>query len=691
MKAGFFPPAMGWVNDPVAVSEVLAQLPDAQGCPAYFSEAAPGIMEAADDDKPFLAWLAEDRVRGQRKRSWNQNPAGTCFKAGVKVRMANGSYKTIETIQLNDLVLTAEGNAKRVRHLFVRREEEGLIRFKCDGHYGLEATEEHPVLTKRGYVRLGRLRVGDLVAIPRYLPQTTGHVITDNHRSWKSRLRKTNSHCGTRVYAGCTQFGRKAVTVQVAAVPDAIGLTAGFGRIIGLFLAEGSTDSNKVVWTFHRDEEHTLAANLISLLKSELGAEAHVQTNKGPQQVCRVVLYGRIWSELFSSWCGNGSGLKRMHADLTSGPREFLAGVYQGWLEGDGHETDRFIQGTTISHELALNMYDIANSLGHCPVIRHCDPKPSHGVKKRQRRYDIVVSTGSGKNDKGHGRSKPFQDDKYVWRRVTDISDVLYQGDVYNMEVEGDNSYVVEGIGVHNCVSFGWGRGVNDSILNAAARGDIEAPAEDVATEPIYGGSRVEVGGGRIRGDGSVGAWAAKWVAMWGVLLRKVYGQHDLTKYSVSISRSWGRSGVPDELEPIARQFPVKTVSLVRSAEEAWKGLGNGYLLPICSNLGFASPYRDGFCARKGQWNHCMLVRGRTLARKNGSTVKAFPVQNSWGDYIDGEPFFIDQDGNRVELPEGCFLITWEEMEAILRQEDSFLLSDVHGFPRRDPSSWLYV
>lgn len=241
------------------------------------------------------------------------------------------------------------------------------------------------------------------------------------------------------------------------------------------------------------------------------------------------------------------------------------------------------------------------------------------------------------------------------------------------------------------CVSFGWGRGGNDLILCSAARGEIEAPPEDVATEPVYGLSRVEVGGGRIRGDGSVGAWAAKAVMMWGLLLRKVYlNKYDLTKYSVTISRDWGRNGVPDELEPIAKQFPVKTVTLCLTVDEAWKGLGNGYLLPICSNVGFqGSRYDDGFCDPRGNWNHCMLVRGRTLAKRKGRTVKAFAVQNSWGDYIDGEAWYTDGDGNRVELPEGCFLIEENVLARILAQNDSFLMSDVHGFPRRDPMDWL--
>ncbi len=242
---------------------------------------------------------------------------------------------------------------------------------------------------------------------------------------------------------------------------------------------------------------------------------------------------------------------------------------------------------------------------------------------------------------------------------------------------------------VGTCVSFGFGRGCNDLVMLMAAEGLIEAPPEDVATEPIYGGSRVEVGGGQIGGDGSVGAWAAKWLRDWGVLLRKVYGSHDLTRYSESLSRSWGRSGVPDVLEPLARERPVKSVAQVRTGLEAWNAIGSGYPVPPCSNRGFTTKLDEGFCSPSGSWNHCMLFRGRVVAKRRGSLVKALACQNSWGGYLSGERSFEDAAGVRHELPEGCFLVDLAVADAMLRQDDSFALSSLSGFPKRDDLSWL--
>jgi hypothetical protein len=61
---------------------------------------------------------------------------------------------------------------------------------------------------------------------------------------------------------------------------------------------------------------------------------------------------------------------------------------------------------------------------------------------------------------------------------------------------------------VGSCVAFATATAVEHRLCVQIAGGSGEE-YRDLAQEVIYGGSRVEVGGGRIRGDGSVGAWAA--------------------------------------------------------------------------------------------------------------------------------------------------------------------------------------
>lgn len=152
----------------------------------------------------------------------------------------------------------------------------------------------------------------------------------------------------------------------------------------------------------------------------------------------------------------------------------------------------------------------------------------------------------------------------------------------------------------------------------------------DIAEEVTYAGSRVEVGGGRLRGgDGSVGAWAAQFVQKYGVVSREVHGQYDLTKYSESRARSWGNSGVPDDLELVARQHSVRDITLVKTWADAKRALSQGYGIAICSDQGFAMQ-RDsrGVAAPKGRWAHCMCLDGYHIDESGNEFGH---IENSWG------------------------------------------------------------
>jgi hypothetical protein len=245
---------------------------------------------------------------------------------------------------------------------------------------------------------------------------------------------------------------------------------------------------------------------------------------------------------------------------------------------------------------------------------------------------------------------------------------------------------------VGDCVSHGWGRGVQDLLLIQAADPTRREEWEgEVATEPIYGGARVEIGGGRLGGDGAVGAWAAKWVQNYGVLLRKKYGPVDLSEYSGERARDWGRKGVPDELEPLAKQHPVRTVSLVTGAESGREALANGFPVPVCSNQGF-STVRDasGFCRPQGTWSHCMLARGTCRVKGPLGGRPAVPLQQSWGESPTGNNKVTLESGREVELPQGVFLVELDVFDRMLRGGDSFALSEFAGFPRRD-LDWLML
>src|SRR4051812_16707333 len=101
---------------------------------------------------------------------YNQGEEGACLKPGTLIRMADGSHKAIEDVRLLDRVVTAEGRAGAVLATFVHFHADGMVKVGLTGHRHLALTGNHPVLTARGYVRADDLRLGDEVALTRYLP-----------------------------------------------------------------------------------------------------------------------------------------------------------------------------------------------------------------------------------------------------------------------------------------------------------------------------------------------------------------------------------------------------------------------------------------------------------------------------------------------------------------------------------------
>jgi hypothetical protein len=261
---------------------------------------------------------------------------------------------------------------------------------------------------------------------------------------------------------------------------------------------------------------------------------------------------------------------------------------------------------------------------------------------------------------------------------------------------------------VGSCVSHGTGRAYQDVLLAQIAMGNAEQwPGFEVCREAIYGGSRVEVGGGRLgRGDGSIGAWAADYLTKWGGgLLYKKYPQIDLSGgYNEPRCREWGYKGVPDNLEPIAKENPVKEATLVTTTAGLTAAIRSLKFVSICGSKGRTMKRRPGgWCPVEGSWAHCQAIRGRCLVGGSSSpfggdgafpytgNVEAFEYGNSWGDYLGSENNVVQlASGKTYTLPPGHYLSHPQEIESELRQEDTFAFAGAKGWVA-EKISWIFV
>jgi hypothetical protein len=218
-----------------------------------------------------------------------------------------------------------------------------------------------------------------------------------------------------------------------------------------------------------------------------------------------------------------------------------------------------------------------------------------------------------------------------------------------------------------DCVSHATRNAIDVTRAVEIKNGDKEDFIARGATEGIYQ-SRGH------NGQGMTCSGAARYVNQTGgILLRKDYGAVNLSVYNSSLGAN---SRIPESVYKIeAQKHQVKTVSNVRTVEEARDALANGYALSVCSGFGFSSK-RDsnGIAKRSGQWAHAMAWIACDDTRERFNEI-LFLVQNSWGMWNSG-PKIHDQ-------PEGSFWIREADARGMLAEGGSWVFSDLNGFPPR--------
>jgi hypothetical protein len=223
------------------------------------------------------------------------------------------------------------------------------------------------------------------------------------------------------------------------------------------------------------------------------------------------------------------------------------------------------------------------------------------------------------------------------------------------------------------CVGCGWKHCADVCQATAIANGQAFA-WQPVSAEVIYGGSRVEVGGGRLSGDGSVGAWAKEYVsARGGIVPMQKFASADLSHFSPARAREFGRRGIPADIAAVAQRHPIQSCALVTRWHHAKRAIQQGYPVAICSSQGFTLE-RDatGRCRPQGVWYHCLALIGlRTTPPEGGFLL------NSWGDTAHSGPVWPP------DMPPAGFWADAAILDRMLQQGDSFALADVAGFPQR--------
>ena len=454
-----------------------------------------------------------------------------CFTENMRVTTEHGT-KRIADLRPGDHVLTHEGRYRPITETFQRAYDGELLRIKIKLiGTTLEVTPEHPVLTPRGWVKAGELKVGDSVAVgmPAGERPTATFDLTQLVYVDDLEVQAEPNRIRVRCPSSYQNSGRQANWHHrfLEATPD-------LARLCGYYVSEGTAGSNEryIRFTFSNDEE-AYAQDVIELMAGLFGVPVNrAASNFGNWQ--NLNFYSRAATAWFVQQFGRYSHGKSIPVWLQYATPEVQEAFLIGAMRGDGLYFEklyvakdarspkifRSLRLTLSNPGLIQQIWQMCLRLGYDAAVRPVDTsyvtenaRDTAQISMPPLQSRRLVEAAFGKvlpePDARYVRNTVLREGKHTFFQIAEIEADHFNGIVYNCEVDEDHSYVTEGIVVHNCfvlpISDDMGRrsdGIFQTLRDAALiqqtgggngfsfsqlrpKGDSVASSAGVATGPV--------------------------------------------------------------------------------------------------------------------------------------------------------------------------------------------------------------
>jgi len=333
-----------------------------------------------------------------------------CVSGNTMVKCIEGIYP-IKDIRVGDLVLTKEGDYRKVTKIYKRKAN--TIQLKTRGGFqDLILTPEHPLLVQT--IQKKKTSRG-IDWLPIGVPQ------------WKN--------------AGDIQLGDFVAIAQDKHIDNSVKKIFGqqideqIAYFIGLYLAEGNITKNGIAISLHNKEIRL--KNIVKDICRRFGISYTENLHEGTFSY-QIFLNSKRLMTYFLEF-GKTAHSKRIPEQYYYLNDKLIMAMLKGLYDGDGHKKlDREILVLkTVSKELAYQSALLLNRIGYDANV--C-------LEKHPNKDVYIVSYSLNKN-----LVKRYRDNNYSYVEVIGKQKYKENMDVYNLEVEGSNTYTANGLIVHNC------------------------------------------------------------------------------------------------------------------------------------------------------------------------------------------------------------------------------------------------
>lgn len=219
-----------------------------------------------------------------------------------------------------------------------------------------------------------------------------------------------------------------------------------FWYMIGYYLGDG--------WLASKTNDVILACSEVKLkkLKSRLDINKWKYTYHWNSSCYRFRFANKEIYDFIKKYIGTGSFEKRICGEMLRLPKKQLKALLDGYLDSDGCKIKKNIQFSSVNRQLIYSISSIINKVYHRPTsISKNIVSPTKMIDGRMvNQHDWYLLRFKPMNDK---QDKAFYEDGYIWYPFNKLLDGQEEC-VYNMEIENDHSYIIQGCVSKNCQDF---------------------------------------------------------------------------------------------------------------------------------------------------------------------------------------------------------------------------------------------
>ena len=394
-----------------------------------------------------------------------------CFPKDTKIQTMKG-WESIQDIKRGSFVLTHKGQYREVYEETIRDYKGKMIKINNKKfNLDVEITEEHPILAAEGsYLSNGMLRkpTSAFRNYRKYEPEfIEAGKITEKHILLYPINQQVLNYDTIFIdnYLDDLSIKNDLVAyenknkIQTKWIKNEIRVTKELLRLFGYYISEGSSSNCNLKFSFNSKETEYIE-DVQNCIKSIFDLGSNLDLSNLENNGISVVVCSKVLSDLFAKLFGKGAHKKHIYASLMTLPINKQIELLKGLFNGDGYISTKSrnrLGYTTVSQELALNVRDLLLRQGIISSIRK-----SKYTDRETYRYDITISGEDANklrilfglepitNTVNQG-SLAWIDDGYVWLPIHSLDSYDYEGQVFNLSIEDDESYCTTNFAVHNC------------------------------------------------------------------------------------------------------------------------------------------------------------------------------------------------------------------------------------------------